>query len=91
MTSVTEGRETGNGAIDQMRALAREELHRRLSPGATAADVEGAARKLSQELFGPVVGQEWTRRGRPRYRTVGCDAGCVVTPCASWTADGGGN
>ena len=43
-----------------MRALAQEELHRRLSPGATAADVEGAAGKLSQELFGPVVGQEWT-------------------------------
>lgn len=44
-----------------MRAWAREELHRRLSPGATAADVEDVARKLSQELFGPVVGQELTR------------------------------
>ena len=47
--------------MEQMRAWAREELHRRLSPGATAADVEDVARKLSQELFGPVVGQELTR------------------------------
>lgn len=60
--SGTEGRETGHEAMDQMQALPREQRHRRLSPGATAADAEDAARKLRQELFRSATGQELTRR-----------------------------